>query len=164
MPFRQMTVPVANDIKTKKPTQIELSVPTDPEKGIRRDEPLVRRGDPLVFSQVHFHPQVNVHPTSPATHLTFIQRTTSRFHDCSSSPWLCIGLFGFFFVLLLFGMSNSKDCVSSDSWLFCDNHPLDHSGVHSDDHNHYVFPLLVFIFIGSFFACFWFSDRHCSNL
>jgi len=160
MAFRQMTVPVANATpvtgatRTNETRQIELTVPNDPEKGIQKQKP-------LVFTQVH------VHPTPPATQLTFIQRTASRFHNCSSSVWICVGLFGFLFVLLLLGMSNSGDCVSSDNWLFCDNHPhthsanLDHSADH--DHNQYIFPLFVFLFIGSIFACFWFSDRRSYN-
>ena len=151
MAFRQMTVPAANATPpttiTNETKPIGLFVPDDPENGVQKKKP-------LVFTQVH------VHPAPPVAQLTLIQRTASRFHDCSSLTLICMGLFGFLFILLLLGMSNSGDCVSSDSWLFCDNHVHDHSADH--DHSLYMFPLFV-LFIGSIFVCFLFSGHRSCN-
>lgn len=152
MPFLQTTLP-----PPKKPNAIALAVPLPGQRDPGQRDPGQRDPEkgqsPLVFNQVHVHTPPS---TSPATYLI---HTTSRFHNCTSSPWLCVGIVGFLFVLLMLGMSNSGDCVSSDSWLFCDNHPNPHP---LDDH-HNIVPLFAFLFIVSMFACFWFSGRRPFN-
>ncbi len=141
-------IPVPVKPSAPPPTQtiaVPIYVPRpDVEAGKPKDT------KPITFIQQHNHPTQH--------HVTVVQHTPPK-GVCASSGWICLGLFGFLFILLLLGVSSSGDCVSSDNWLFCDNHLHTH---HDEDHDHmHGMALLLFGFIavGGIAACWWFSDR-----
>lgn len=139
-----------------------VAVPVQPQTvgvpvPVYAQPPEPRHTLPKQFTYVQNH----VHPIQH--HLTVVESKPKD--SCLPSWWICFGLFGFIFILLLLGISTTGDCVSSDNWLFCDNHLHTHHHHDDDDHDHnndWALLFIVVIAIGGIAACWWFSDRRRS--
>lgn len=129
-----------------RPQMVGVPVPVyaQPPDGRRQEQP-----KQFTYVQTHIH---------PVQHRIAVVESKPPQDNCPSW-WICFGLFGFVFILLLLGISTTGDCVSSDNWLFCDNHLHTH---HDDDNNHdhgWGLLLIGIIAIGGIAACWWFSGR-----